>query len=52
MEQMWEAIVVRAKAGVGYHRVASLIPPSDLLTLSVVGKAKVTISIKHWQGHV
>ncbi len=33
---------------VGYHGVASSIPPSDLPTLSVVGESEVTISIKHW----
>ncbi len=43
----WEAIAMRAKAGIGYHGVASLIPPSDLPTLSVVGKGEVTISIKN-----
>ncbi len=42
-----QAIVVGAKAGIGYHGVASLIPPSDLPTLSVVGEGEVTISIKH-----
>ncbi len=42
----WEAIVVHAKAGIGYHGVASSIPPSDLPTLSVVGEGEVTISIK------
>ncbi len=35
-----------AKAGIGYHGVASLIPPSDLPTLSVMGKDGVTISTK------
>ncbi len=44
---VWEAIVIRAKAGIGYHGVASLIPPFDLPTLSVVGEGEVTISIKH-----
>jgi hypothetical protein len=43
---LWEVIVVRAKVGISYHGVASLIPPSDLPTLSVVGKGEVTI-IKH-----
>ncbi len=38
---------MHAKVGIGYHGVASLIPPSDLPTLSVVGKGEVTISIKH-----
>jgi hypothetical protein len=42
-----EAIAVCAKAGIGYHEVVSLIPPSDLPTLSVVGEGEVTISIKH-----
>ncbi len=40
-------IAVRAKVGIGYHGVASLIPPSDLPTLSVVGEVEATISIKH-----
>ncbi len=44
---MWEVIAVRAKAGIGYHGVARSITPSDLPTLSVVGKGEVTISIKH-----
>ncbi len=43
----WEAIVVRAKADIGYQGVTSLIPPSDLPTLSVVGEGEVTTSIKH-----
>ncbi len=38
---------MRAKAGVGYLGVASLIPPSDLLTFSVVGEGEVEIYIKH-----
>jgi hypothetical protein len=44
--RVWEAIVVHAKA-IGYHVVTSLIPPSDLPTLSVVGEGEATISIKH-----
>ncbi len=43
----WEAIAVHARAGIGYHRVASSIPSSDLPTLSLVGEGEVTISIKH-----
>ncbi len=45
----WEAIVVRARASIGYHGVVSSIPSSDLRTLSVVvvGKGEITISIKH-----
>jgi hypothetical protein len=38
---------VRAKAGVDYHGVASLIPPSDLPTFSVMGEGEVAISINH-----
>jgi hypothetical protein len=38
---------MRAKASTGYHGVASLIPPSDLPTLSIVGEGEVTISIEH-----
>jgi hypothetical protein len=38
---------MHTKAGIGYHGVANLIPPKDLLTLSVVSKGEVTISIKH-----
>jgi hypothetical protein len=37
---------MRAKAGIGYHGVASLIPLSDLPALSEVSKGEVTISIK------
>ncbi len=32
---------------IGYHGVASLIPPSNLPTLSVEGEGEVTITIKH-----
>ncbi len=38
---------MRAKAGIGYQGVVSLLPPSDLPTMSVVGKDEVTIFIKH-----
>ncbi len=38
--QYWEVIVVHAKVGIGYHGVASSIPPSDLPTLSEVYKGK------------
>ncbi len=44
---LWEVIVVRAKAGIGYHGVACSIPPFDLPTLSVAGEGEVTITIKH-----
>ncbi len=47
-----EGIAVRARVGIGYRGVTNSIPPSDLPTLSVVGESEVTISIKHWQGHV
>ncbi len=43
----WEAIAVRAKAGIGYHGVTSSIPPSDRPTSSVVGKGEVMVFIKH-----
>ncbi len=43
----WEATAVRAKVSISYHGVARSLPPSDLPTLSVVGKGEVTISIKH-----
>jgi hypothetical protein len=43
----WEVIVVRANARIGYHGVVSLIQPSNLPTLSVVGKGEVTIFTKH-----
>jgi hypothetical protein len=43
----WEVIAVRGKVGISYHGVTNLIPPSEKLTLSVVGKGDVTISIKH-----
>ncbi len=45
--RFWEVIAMRAKAGISYHEVASSIPPSNLLTLSVVDKGEVTIYIKH-----
>ncbi len=38
---------MHAKAGIGYHGVASSIPPSNLPTMSVVGEGEVTIFIKH-----
>jgi hypothetical protein len=47
MDLKWEVTVVHAKADIGYHGIASLIPPSHLPTLSVVGEGEVTISIKH-----
>ncbi len=48
----WEAIVVCSNAGFGYYGVVSLIPHSNLPTLSVVGKGEVAIYSKHPQGHV
>ncbi len=38
---------MHTKVGFSYHVVVSLIPPSDLPILAVVGKGEVTIFIKH-----
>jgi hypothetical protein len=46
----WEAIVVRTKAGIGYHGVIRLIPPSDLSTFSAVGKGEVTVPSRTNEG--
>jgi hypothetical protein len=44
---IWEDTAVLARAIISCHGAASSIPPSDLPTLSVVGKGEVAISIKH-----